>query len=266
MNPIAYLKGFAWISIVALSCSIFSDFWLPMLVGAAVINLLIKVIRRAEPAATLRPARGRRPAFHQTPTLIQRPPDLNDRAAFPTSPHPPGWRGQEPTLAIATAGSCVGGRPGRCLSKRTERKTTMSPMLEEMLVTEVVPRLRHAARSISKIGSEDDEEIAQDAILMAARMMESAERAGRIFTAGSVSYCAARAARSCRRSYYSGRSDVFSAGCQIDGKARQKSLDDDVAFESGDAGTLHDVIASTNTNVKNVTRQKRPRAISAGNP
>jgi hypothetical protein len=116
-------------------------------------------------------------------------------------------------------------------------------MLEEMLVTEVVPRLRHAARSIPKIGCEDDEEIAQDATLMAARMMESAERAGRTFTASNVSYYAAKAARSGRRSYYSGRSDVFSAGCQIDGKASQKSLDDDVEFESGDAGTLHDVVA-----------------------
>jgi hypothetical protein len=35
-------------------------------------------------------------------------------------------------------------------------------MMEEMLVKEVVPRLRAAARSIPKIGSEDDEEIAQD--------------------------------------------------------------------------------------------------------
>ena len=43
MNPIPYLKAFAWLSIVALSCSIFSDFWLPMLIGAVVITLLIKI-------------------------------------------------------------------------------------------------------------------------------------------------------------------------------------------------------------------------------
>ena len=42
MNPIPYLKGFAWISIVALCASIFSDFWLPMIIGAVVITLLIK--------------------------------------------------------------------------------------------------------------------------------------------------------------------------------------------------------------------------------
>lgn len=119
----------------------------------------------------------------------------------------------------------------------------MSPMLEEMLVTQIVPRLRSAARSIPKTGCEDDEEIIQDATLMAARMMDSAEKAGRTFTAGNVSYYAERAARSGRRSYYSGRSDVFSPGCQLDGKAKHAHLDADVEFESGECGTLHDIVA-----------------------
>ena len=44
MNPVAYLKGFAWLSIVALSCSIFSDFWLPMLIGAVVLTLFVKIL------------------------------------------------------------------------------------------------------------------------------------------------------------------------------------------------------------------------------
>lgn len=33
----------------------------------------------------------------------------------------------------------------------------MSPMMDEMLVPEVVPRLRNAARTIPKVGHEDDE-------------------------------------------------------------------------------------------------------------
>jgi hypothetical protein len=53
----------------------------------------------------------------------------------------------------------------------------MSPMLDEMLVYEVVPRLRNVARTIPKIGHEDDEEILQETTLMAARMMDSAEKA-----------------------------------------------------------------------------------------
>lgn len=43
MNPIFYLKVFAWIAIVALCCAIFSDFWLPMLIGAVVITALIRL-------------------------------------------------------------------------------------------------------------------------------------------------------------------------------------------------------------------------------
>ena len=118
----------------------------------------------------------------------------------------------------------------------------MSPMMEEMLVHEVVPRLKKSVHSIPKVGHEDDEEIVQDASLMAARMMNSAEQAGRKFTAGTMAYYATKAARSGRRSYYSGRSDVFSPGCQIDGKARHEWMDAEVEFETGDSGTLHDVI------------------------
>ena len=43
MNPLSYLKTFAWISIVALCCSIFSDFWLPMLIGAVIVTLLVRL-------------------------------------------------------------------------------------------------------------------------------------------------------------------------------------------------------------------------------
>jgi DNA-directed RNA polymerase specialized sigma24 family protein len=129
----------------------------------------------------------------------------------------------------------------------TNRKETkkMSPMMDEMLVKEVVPRLRAAARSIPKIGSEDDEEITQDCTLMAARMMDSAEKAGQKFTAGNMAYYASKAARSGRRSYYTGRGDVFSPGCQIDGNARHESLDQENEYENevGEIGTLHDVIA-----------------------
>jgi len=118
-------------------------------------------------------------------------------------------------------------------------------MMSEMLVKEVVPRLRATARSIPKTGCEDDEEIIQDATLMAARMMRSAEKTGSQFTAGNIAYYATKAARSGRRSYYSGRCDVMSPGCQMDGKARHESLDDEIEFEygeSGDIGTLHDIV------------------------
>jgi hypothetical protein len=119
-------------------------------------------------------------------------------------------------------------------------------MMGEMLVKEVMPRLRAAAPSIPKIGCEDNEEITQDATLMAARMMDSAEKAGKTFTAGNIAYYAERAARSGRRSYYTGRTDAMSPGCQINGRARHVSLDDELQFESGefwDVCSLHDIVA-----------------------
>jgi DNA-directed RNA polymerase specialized sigma24 family protein len=119
----------------------------------------------------------------------------------------------------------------------------MSPMMDEMLVKEVMPRLRKAARTISKIGHEDEEEIVQDTTLMAARMMDSAEKAGHPITAGNASFYAVKAARSGRRSYYSGRSDVMHPGSQLDGNVRFDWLDCEVEFETGDSGTLHDVVA-----------------------
>ena len=121
-------------------------------------------------------------------------------------------------------------------------------MLNDMLLNEVIPRLRNAARSIPKIGCEDDDEIVHDTTLMAAKMMDSAERAGHTFTAGNMAYYAAKAARSGRRSYYSGRSDVYSPGCQIDGHAIHEHLDDEIEFDSGDYGTLHDIISPFDPN------------------
>ena len=128
----------------------------------------------------------------------------------------------------------------------------MSPMLDEMLVQEVMPRLRSSVRSIPKIGCEDDEEILQDATLMAARMMDSAEKAGKAFTAGTMAYYATRAARSGRRSYYAGSSDVMSPGCLIAGHVRHEFLDDEVEIEGGDSGPLHESVSPFGVNAHEV--------------
>jgi DNA-directed RNA polymerase specialized sigma24 family protein len=126
----------------------------------------------------------------------------------------------------------------------------MSPRNDEMLVNEVIPRLRNAVHTIPKIGCEDDEEIVQDATLMAARMMESAERAGHPITAGNATYYAVKAARTGRRSHYTGRSDAMSPGCQLDGNARYDWLDAEVELETGEIGSLHDVVALFDADVQ----------------
>ncbi|MES2922126.1 MAG: hypothetical protein V4819_11295 [Verrucomicrobiota bacterium] len=113
-----------------------------------------------------------------------------------------------------------------------------------MLLDDVLPRLKNAVRTIPKVGCEDDEEIIQDCTLQAARMMESAEKAGQKYSGGNMAYYATKAARSGRRSYYTGRSDVLHPGCQLDANARFDWLDNEVEFETGDVGTLHDVVSS----------------------
>jgi hypothetical protein len=45
MNPIPYIKAFAWIAMMALGCSFASDFWAPLLIGAAVLAMLVRLAR-----------------------------------------------------------------------------------------------------------------------------------------------------------------------------------------------------------------------------
>jgi len=43
MNPFFYITAFAWIAIIALSLSIFSTYWIPMVIGAVLFTLLMRI-------------------------------------------------------------------------------------------------------------------------------------------------------------------------------------------------------------------------------
>ena len=43
MNPMTLFLTFAWIAILGLSLTILSDFWLPMLIGAVVVTLFVRL-------------------------------------------------------------------------------------------------------------------------------------------------------------------------------------------------------------------------------
>ena len=45
MNPTFWITGFATLSITELTFALVSNFWIPMLVGAITIALLIKLVR-----------------------------------------------------------------------------------------------------------------------------------------------------------------------------------------------------------------------------
>jgi len=121
----------------------------------------------------------------------------------------------------------------------------MSPEAGSMLVNDVVPRLRAAAPYVPTTGHEDAGEILADMTATAAKMMDSAERAGKRFTPGNIAWFASRAARSGRRSTGSNRTDVMSPGAQLDGLVRHEHLDAefilrDESFDGPD--TPHEIV------------------------
>lgn len=101
----------------------------------------------------------------------------------------------------------------------------MSPQMGELLVNDVVPRLRASASGVPAIGHEDREELLADMTANAAKMMDSAEKAGKRFSAGNIAYFASKAARSGRRSTRSGRTDVMSPAAALDRSVRFEHLD-----------------------------------------
>lgn len=43
MNPMTLFLTFAWLAIIALAMTILSDFWVPMLVGAVLVTVLVRL-------------------------------------------------------------------------------------------------------------------------------------------------------------------------------------------------------------------------------
>ena len=44
MNPTFFVSTFAWISIIALTCSIFTSYWLPILFGSVLGIALMRIV------------------------------------------------------------------------------------------------------------------------------------------------------------------------------------------------------------------------------
>jgi DNA-binding NarL/FixJ family response regulator len=122
----------------------------------------------------------------------------------------------------------------------------MSPQAGWILQAEVVPRLRASIpRNVNYVGSEDAEELIQDSIAIAAKMLHSAEAAGKQLTPGNLAHYALKHVKSGRRSTGSSVVDVMAPGTQLNGHAWLNSLDEPVADQtSGESFTFNDVLAS----------------------
>ena len=121
----------------------------------------------------------------------------------------------------------------------------MSPRVGEILLDEIRPILQGTVpTSVRAIGCEDAEELIQDALAIAAQMLEALEQAGKQVIAKSVAYYAIQRLKCGRRSYGDRRADVYGAGCQLDGRCVVVSFEQSVAMEDGDELTLGESLAS----------------------
>jgi hypothetical protein len=134
----------------------------------------------------------------------------------------------------------------------------MSPQAGFLLQDQIVPRLQSAIPNVCHcVGSEDAQELIQDSIAMAAKMMDGAEQAGKKVvrfagrrsnevTAGNITFYTIEKLRSGRRSTGSSVVDVFGSGTQLNGTTRLNSLEEVVASSDeagGEIFTFNDVLS-----------------------
>ena len=119
----------------------------------------------------------------------------------------------------------------------------MSPSAALMLETQIYPIIRNTIpRTARPIGSEDSQELIQDATASAAEMLESMEKAGKKPLPNSIAYYSIQRTKSGRRSYGDNRTDVMFPGYQMDHEGSVCSMQDPVCDE--DDSTVGDTIAS----------------------
>ncbi len=97
---------------------------------------------------------------------------------------------------------------------------------------QIEPRLRSAIpQCVAKVGAEDDEELLQDALAMAAHMLHNLEERGKTVTPGNVAYYTILHLKSGRRSYSTGHTDVLGSATQIAANSMVLSLETEVGFD-----------------------------------
>ena len=107
----------------------------------------------------------------------------------------------------------------------------MSPNAGNLLLNEVAPRLHTTVRhQVPAVGSEDAEELTQDAVALAALLLHQAEANGKSVTAGNLAYYALQSSKSGRRSVGQSNADVLGTATQLNGRSRVKSLHSPVAL------------------------------------
>jgi len=124
----------------------------------------------------------------------------------------------------------------------------MSPQAAWILQEEIVPRLSGTVPySVKCVGSEDAQELVQDGITMAAKMLDRVESQGKLgkVSASNISYYTIQHLKSGRRANGSSSVDIMGTGTQLNGSTRLHSLNEVVCESEGEEiFELHDVISN----------------------
>ena len=122
-----------------------------------------------------------------------------------------------------------------------------SPAAETLLLHEVGSRLRYAIpTSVQKVGTDDDDELLQDGLVIALCMLHAAGNSGKKPTAGNLAYYTLKHLRAGRRSTGCHKNDPLHPAAQLTGRCRVHSMEEPVSSnDSGDESlTLGDVLES----------------------
>ena len=108
----------------------------------------------------------------------------------------------------------------------------MSPQSGTMLLEQIAPRLRSAIPKVVRtVGCEDQEELVQDAMVVAAQMLHRLEKSGKQVTAGNIAYYVILHMKSGRRSQSASRTDTMACGTQLDGKSSPLSMEEEIGYD-----------------------------------
>jgi len=121
----------------------------------------------------------------------------------------------------------------------------MSPHAGFVLIDQIAPRLKAVIPHIKPVGAEDAEELLQDALAVAAQMLDRLEQTGKQVTPGNIAYYTLLHMKSGRRSTGSGRTDVMSSGGQLDGRSCVLSFEEAAGIdpETGEEIPLGDMLS-----------------------
>jgi len=125
----------------------------------------------------------------------------------------------------------------------------MSPQTSWILNDQIAPRLGSAIpKSVVCVGAEDHNELVQDGITMAAKMIVRVEQQGKLgkVSASNIAYYTIQHLKSGRRSTGSSSVDIMASQTQLNGSTKLHSLSEVVSVSEGgdEIYELHDVIST----------------------